>query len=430
MSYAEIRFSKALAVLSMQNSPISKRFTKSPSLLLMVFASSGLLSFSYGQADAKSKEKAEAEPSLTTSNDDPGCRDANAKAAALFASGKNSEAADLLRQWKNKCTHHAQLHLLLSTILLRLGNAKEEAEESAKLATQIAPNSVAAHMQHALTLLALDKTSSAKDEFERITQIDPSSYDAWTTLADLYGRLNERDKAKAAGEKAAILDPQTRRAKFRTLHSLRTAGKADGIRQELARLLNSDTEPPEFFDQLASEALSVGAYTECVQAANRALSTYPKSVSTLKAKLQGAVFSNNLEEARAVADQLLKENPDDYDVLALKSITLVDGGNIEEADGALKKAQERGDKKALVLLARGKVAAANSQIEDAIKNFQQALAGDQSLVIAHAYLADAFIKSGQFEEGLSEAKECLRVPGLKMLGSDYESRAKEGLSKQ
>lgn len=414
----------------MLNYSASNRSTKSPVLLLMLIASGGLLSFSHPPAFAKSKEKAETAPVASASSDDPGCREANAKAAALFASGKNSEAADILRQWKSKCPHHAQLHLLLSTILLRLGNAKEEAEESARLATQIAPNSVAAHMQHALTLLAMDKTSSAKDEFEKITQIDPSSYDAWSTLADLYGRLNERDKAKVAGEKAALLDPQTRRAKFRTLHSLRTAGKADGIKQELARLLNSDTEPPEYFDQLASEALSVGAYIECVQAANHALTTYPKSVLTLKTKLQGAVFSNNSEEAKTVADQLLKESPDDYEVLALKSIALLDGGNADEADAALKKAQERGEKKALVLLAKGRLAAANNQAEEAIKDYQQALAGDQSLVVAHAYLADAFIKSGQFEEGLSEAKECLRVPGLKLLGSDYESKAQQGLSKQ
>lgn len=377
------------------------------------------------------KKKAEVEPATPVyAKDDPGCRDAVAKAATLFAANKNTEAAELLRSWSSKCMHNAQLHLLLSTILLRLGKTHEEAEAEAKIACQITPNSTAAHMQHALTLMAMEKTSQAKDEFERITEIDPTSYDAWSTLGDLYGRLNQMDKAKACGEKAAILDPQARRAKFRTLHSLLTTGKADALKNEIGRLLSSDIDPPEYFDQLATEALSVGAYSEAVQAANKALDKYPKSTSALKAKALGLLFSNNLDEARSTVDSMLSTSPEDLDALAIKSMILSDQGHADESELCLKKLVERSDKRPLFFLAKGKLALQRNEAEEAIKNFQQALAGDQSLLVVHSCLADGFIKAGRFEDALSEAKECQRVPGLKALGIDYEAKAKEGMNQK
>lgn len=377
---------------------------------------------------AKKKVEADAEPAAPVfAKDDPGCRDAVAKAAALFVAQKNVEAADLLRSWSPKCMHNTQLHLLLSTILLRLSNAKVEAEAEAKIACQISPNSTAAHMQHALTLMAMEKTSSAKDEFVRITEIDPTSYDAWSTLSELYGRLNEMDKAKQCGEKAAILDPQTRRAKFRTLHSLRVTGRADALKGEVARLLASDTDPPEYFDQLASEVLSVGAYSEAVQAANKALEKYPKSTSALKAKALGQLFSNSLDEARNTVDAMLSISPEDVDVLSIKAMILSDQGNTDESELCLKKVSEKGEKRPLFLMAKGKLASQRNETEEAIKNFEQALAGDQNLLFVHSCLADAFIKAGRFEDALAEAKECQKVPGLKALGADYEAKAKEGM---
>lgn len=376
---------------------------------------------------AKKAEKNPEPAAPVLSKDEPGCRDAVAKGATLFAANKNVEAADHLRPWSSKCMHNAQLHLLLSTILLRLGNAKAEAESEAKIACQIAPNLTSAHMQHALTLMAMDKTALAKDEFERITEIDPTSYDAWSTLSDLYGRLNDMAKSKAAAEKAGLLDPQARVAKFRTLHSLRRAGKADALKNEANRMLSSDTEPAEFFDQLATETLTVGAYSEAVQAANKALEKYPDSASALKAKAMGQLFCNSLDEARTTVDSMLKISPDDIDALAVKSMILADQGHPDESELCLNKAAEKNDKRPLVFLARGKLASQRNETETAIKNFEQALAGDSNLLVVHSLLADSFIKAGRFEDALSEAKECLRVPGLKALGADYESKAKEGL---
>ena len=80
------------------------------------------------------KKKVEAEPAAPVyAKDDPGCRDTVAKAATLFAANKNTDAAELLRSWSSKCMHNAQLHLLLSTILLRLGKTQEEAEKQQRL---------------------------------------------------------------------------------------------------------------------------------------------------------------------------------------------------------------------------------------------------------------------------------------------------------
>jgi predicted Zn-dependent protease len=167
-----------------------------------------------------------------------------------------------------------------------------------------------------------------------------------------------------------------------------------------------------------------------VQAANKALDKYPKSTSALKAKALGLLFSNSLDEARSTVDNMLSVSPDDIDVLAIKSMILSDQGHPDESELCLKKLVERSDKRPLFFLAKGKLASQRNETEEAIKSFEQALAGDQSLLVVHSCLADAFIKAGRFEDALSEAKECQRVPGLKALGVDYEAKAKEGMNQK
>src|SRR5207302_503967 len=104
--------------------------------------------------------------------DDPGCHKCVSEAASLFARGKSREAVDLLKEWTDRCPHSSQLHLLLSTILMRT-NKLEDAEIEAGKAAAVAPDLVAAHLQYGLTLMANAHHAKAAREFERVTELDP-----------------------------------------------------------------------------------------------------------------------------------------------------------------------------------------------------------------------------------------------------------------
>ncbi len=150
---------------------------------------------------------AKASKRSTVGTDDPGCLSCVSQAASMFAMGKSKEAAELLRLWSNRCPHNAQLHLLLSTIYMRLGPQLDQAEVSASQAVSLLPESVAAHLQYALVLSANKKDIEAIGEFKKVTELDPLSYEAWSSLSNLYSELQEDDLARQCAMKASDLEP-------------------------------------------------------------------------------------------------------------------------------------------------------------------------------------------------------------------------------
>src|SRR5262249_6419917 len=150
-----------------------------------------------------------------------------------------------------------QLHLLLSTILIRMGGHGEEAEQSAATAAAIAPTSVPAHLQYALVLTGNGNNLKAVEQFEKVVQLEPGSYEAWSSLASLYRALQEDSKADQCASRAADLEPATRTVRLRTLKNLERSGKGPQATAELKRLINNRDYSPEFLQELAGEAMSL-----------------------------------------------------------------------------------------------------------------------------------------------------------------------------
>lgn len=145
--------------------------------------------------------------------DTAGCSDCVQQASALFASGKNNEAVELLESWRSRCPKNAHLRLLLSTILIRSGTRMADAEQAAREAATLAPESLAAQLQYGLASMANKDNAQAKRAFEAVVAIDPNCYEAWSSLGEVYRQLHEDDKAKAASSRAAEIESSAARAR-------------------------------------------------------------------------------------------------------------------------------------------------------------------------------------------------------------------------
>lgn len=377
-------------------------------------------------ADAKRQEKVDKEKAAPVKAadkpEDPLCRECVGKAAGMFANGKVKEAADLLRSFRDRCPRNLQLHLLLSTALLRLGGFMDEAEESARQATEIAPSSVAAHMQYGIMLRANRKNTQAVPEFEAITRLDPTMYEAWSSLAELYNEIKEPEKAKAAAEKAANLDPQTVAARFRSLRRIAMTGKPEALRAEIKRMMSVDDQGAEYFDQLARESLSLGAFVEASEAAGKMLAAHPSAPSALKTRALAKLWLKDFRGSQAAAEDILKSNPDDAEALAVKAVDLASLGLIEESSRLMALAVEKDSRKPIVMFARGTVEYHKGELDRAIDSLSKALADDPKLGRAHVMLADAYLRRGRFEDALGEAREAGAASGFNAQAMALEAR--------
>ena len=340
------------------------------------------------------------------------CRTCVSQAASLFASNQLDKAVAMLRQSSAGCPRNSQLHLLLSTILIRQGDkALPEAEKEAGLACAAQPDSQGAHLQYANTLLLGKKYAQSAAEFETVASLNPGSYEAWSALADLYKRLRQDDDAAKAAEKAALLEPTSQTVRLSVLQNLKRQGRFAQAKKELKKLLASSENVPEFEQALAVEALQIGDYDDAITASQHVIKAYPESRGPLRGLFLAQFLKRQYSDALLSADKILAEKSKPLDILAFRSICRLQKGDLAGAASDLKSAQAIDAYSGYVSLSDGMIKLANGDFEEAADALNLATDADtrgqeadkipQSL--AHLALSRLKRKEGQFAEAVQEA---------------------------
>jgi len=344
------------------------------------------------------------------SADDPGCRACLSQAASLFAAGNTIGAADLLSGWQGRCPHNAQLHLLLSTVLLRLGGHQEEALAAAGKATALAPGSVAAHLQYGLLLAAADDNMRAASELEHTIELDPGNYEAWSSLARVYSKLHDDTKAQECADKAAELEPSLRCARLRMLKNLVHAGKLPEAKLELKRLLSASSPAPEFMEELAREAMSIGAWDEAAQAGSKVCQAYPKAAEPLKLTALAQLNNHSYNDCLGTCGRLLALEPHSTWALAVMGRAHLKLGNPGAAEQEIKAALTGTPDLPMAHLAAGELEFGRGNYAQARAEIMQALDSDPGLADTAevSYLTgQALERAGDREESIAYFKRSL-----------------------
>jgi predicted Zn-dependent protease len=380
----------------------------------------------YALAHKKNQTNPSDQPAATTT-EDPGCHDCIARAATLFATGNSVDAAALLESWRQKCPKNVQLRILLSTILIRTKTQTEQAESVAREAVELAPKSLAAHMQYALSSMINGKSVQAQQQFEAVVQLDPGNYEAWSALGSLYSQLHDEQKSAAAQQKAAALEPSVQTARLRQLHNLARSSKPGALSNELRQLITSNDNQPEALSLIAQQAADLGAYDSALTAAERALIAYPQSFSAMKVKATAQLFLDDPDGAANLTSDLLRKDKTNADLYAVRSIAGAMLDQQENSRADLESAQHLQPKGAMTNLAAAHRAWQQGRLKDATTALQAALqartaSGDAP--ITHLYLARVFLKELKLVDAEAETHEAARGPGLQAAAMAIEARVK------
>lgn|GEM_PF-627296 len=372
----------------------------------------------------KNSENIEAEKPKEPDN--PGCPACLSTGSSLFAKGKNLEAAEYLRGWLEKCPNNLQLRLILHTVLMRLPKSKDEALAVAKQAIAIAPDSMLAHLQAAMTMLTMGNTTGAATEFEKVVAIDPTNYDAWLSLSDLYAGLNEGTKAQEAAAKAVSLSPSNKQARVSTLLTMSRAGNVSGVHNQFKQLLNSADVPIEGYIDIGDQALNLGFYQEASQFFNRFCEQFPKS-STARYKQLLAMYLNG--DNQACLDGLIEDannlrvSDSTSALLALEAMCNVTGGQLGKARDLVNTANMIDGKQALVPFAQGYLAYKDGNYRDARGALTSSGNKEKSLFPAKLLVAKIILKNGDALESAAAAHELRKIPGVESQALALELQA-------
>jgi tetratricopeptide (TPR) repeat protein len=342
----------------------------------------------------------------------------------MFAAGDTVGAAELLQNWRSRCPSNARLRILLSTILLRTRLHPQEAEDAAGEAVQIEPDSLLARLQYAVALMSNNKTEQAAREYERVVQLDPSSWEGWSGLGKLYDDLHDEQKARQAQAKAAILEPGAQTSRMRQLRSMLSSGHPINLDIELKRIINSRDTPPETLTIIAEQALAVGDFEAAQMAAEKALQLYPDSLGALKTRCLAQFIRGDATGALDGCNTILDRDPAAAQAYAIRSLSEGMLAKVELSGDDAEKARQLEPRSNTTLFAVAERAFREGQYKVAAASVQTELDNQPPLPAAHLIQAKMFLKEQKWDDAIAEAREMARFPGMQADAAAIESRAR------
>ena len=153
-------------------------------------------------------------------------------------------------------------------------------------ATKLAPDVAGYHLQLGRAYEALGRTEDAARSYERATQLDPTSPEAFLASARVFLTLQAYDSAIAHLTTAAALDPNSAAAHALLAQAYRRKGESKKAVDEAKTAVQLGAEDAEAHYELGMALLYRGQRGQAREPLERALSLDPNGDVGLRAKVQ------------------------------------------------------------------------------------------------------------------------------------------------
>lgn len=379
--------------------------------LSIAFMLSSLLGTSGALAASKTK---------ASSTKNPVCESCLKQASLAFADKDALEALKILKTWNAACTNNTQFQLLMSSVLISLGKI-EEARESAAKAVASAPESIPALMHYGLCLSSSDRFVEASQQYEKIIEVDPNNYEAWSSLGDIYDRLRQDDKSKEAKEKAALLDPHQQEIKLKTVRNLRDTGKIKEVRQQLAPLINTINKA-SVLDDLAIIACDVGDWRQAIIAIEKELKDNPNKAQTWHFLASAQLMAYQYENCIDSCNKVLSLDPKDSQILGIQALALIGLNKLEESNKSIERLLKIDSDSETGKYAQAKLNLVSGDLDKARQELLDVLSAEPDDMFARIDLCRLEYKLGDKAKALQNAKLVERNGSFTATGLALESQ--------
>lgn len=356
-------------------------------------------------------------------------------ATALEGSGNTEQAvkeylraADLLPDRADVQVQAALIHLG--------GKSFEPARKYAEAALKADEKNVDAQLALAHALAGLKDTPGAVRELEEAMQVAPEDSRPYSSLGALEAASGHPEAAEAAFRKALQIDAKSVSARIALAHFLWARGRLPEVETTLkdalaiepdGSLANRmlavfylrhnrliDAEGPLLRLVSASDAGATLTLADVYVRLGRSPDARPLYESLAKEKRTRSIgvarlavldyAANERAKAHAAVDAVLKENPNDTQLLTLKSQWLLRERNVDEARAVAMKAAASDANSAAAHFSLGTIHVAAQNGDEAIKSFNEALRLNPQFGLAHLELSRLLLARGESDQALTHAR--------------------------
>ncbi len=315
----------------------------------------------------------------------------NVNAAALMASlklqqGQPEEAIRTLQTAAEKNPNSVVVQALLARVYAQLGR-NDEAEKALRKIVEKEPKTLGHRLRLAQMLSQQKKTDAAeavlKLAVEQISGKDKDATQARLSLIEFQANTRDIKTATAALEKMVAADPEN-----------------DDLRSGLAKLYETSKQP----------AAANKIYDDIIQRQKD-----PKSPVALAAKTRKAMVLAGMGDrtaAKALVDEVLKENPSATDALILRGSILVANGDPNAAIVDYRSARKDAPQNTEISRLLSRAHSANKEPQLAVEVLQDAVKIHPNDLALRADLANLYAQQNNLSAAVTQLDEILKIePG-------------------
>jgi Flp pilus assembly protein TadD len=342
------------------------------------------------------------------------------QAKKLLSQGSLKEAVVLLRESVAADPRNADARMLLGTALA-LEGVRGEAIEQLTETVRLRPNSAAAHNRLGSVLSRFVETQAARREFEKALELDPKLAEAHVNLSLVLAQAGELDSAGEHLDRAIELQGNNPAAAYSHYLRAKMWAAQNQIKKSISELQTAVRLRPDYaeaWSELGAMRRIDLDHEGAMHALQKAVTLEPSNA--LAQYRLGQMYLENGEAADAVKhlQQSRSSGSDDRATLYALARALRKSGNLDEAERIDKRLAELVQEShhagevlfpAAELNSQGVQLEKSGDVRGALAKYKGALDLDPSGYGFRLNYALALCRLGQWQEGVVELREVLRV---------------------
>ncbi len=284
---------------------------------------------------------------------------------------------------------------------------RDEALDAFDRAIELDEESSGLFWRRAFFLRGLGRPDEALDAIDRAIELDAKNPGHFWSRAGILQDLERRDEALDAVDRAIELDAEDPDHFWLRACILHDLERLDDALDATGRAIELDAEDPDHFWLRANILMDLERFDEGLEAAQAVLDADPDHLHSHEQIMRKLTSLGRPHDAEALARKLVDHAPGDLQAMLIASRFHLDQDRLDEAMQLLQRALEIEPDNQEARLLRGQVLFQMSDYRRASEDLRFHASQNPHSLEAHDQLADALLRSGEWEEAVDVAEHLI-----------------------